>query len=184
MRMVCTTSINLATKVNRLECTCMNSDDFTVLVSGGVDTVSEHVYCVAVAFKMTEWIEQRICIKFCIKLKHSSIENIQLIQKAAAMGNWWLQLHHDNMPTHASRLMQSFLAKHQITQVTQPPYNPGLAPCDFWIFPELKSSLKGKRFQMIGEIQENTRQLMVTGRTVWGPKVHNLKGTSVSLSYV
>ena len=47
--------------------------------------LSEHVYCVAVAFKMSE---QQICIKVCIKLEHSSAETIQMIQKAAAMGNW------------------------------------------------------------------------------------------------
>ena len=43
---------------------------------------SEHVYCVAVIFKITEWGEQWICIKFCIKLEHSSEETIQMIQKA------------------------------------------------------------------------------------------------------
>ena len=39
---------------------------------------------------MTEWVEQRISIKFCIKLEHSSVETIWMIQKAAAMGSWWL----------------------------------------------------------------------------------------------
>ena len=52
--------------------------------------LSEHVYCVAVAFKMTEHVEQQICIKFCVKLEHFSTETIQMIQKATAMGNWWL----------------------------------------------------------------------------------------------
>ena len=38
---------------------------------------------------------------------------------------------------------------------------------DFWLFPKLKSPWKGKRFQTINEIQENTTgQLMVVGRTV------------------
>ena len=32
--------------------------------------------------KMTEWVEQWICIKFCIKVEHSSVETIQMIQKA------------------------------------------------------------------------------------------------------
>ena len=92
-----------------------------------------------------------------------------------ATGNW--QLHHYNTPTHASHLMQSFPAKHQITQVTQPPYSPDLAPCDFWIFPKLKSPLKGKRVHTVNEIQKNTMgQLMATGRTVWGPKVPTLMG--------
>ena len=44
--------------------------------------MSEHLYCVAVLFKMTEQVEQGICIKFCIKLEHSSMETIQMIQKA------------------------------------------------------------------------------------------------------
>ena len=52
--------------------------------------LSEHVHCVAVTFKMTERVQQRICIKFCIKLEHSSVEITQMIQKAAATGNWWL----------------------------------------------------------------------------------------------
>ena len=52
--------------------------------------LSEHVYCVAVTFKMTELVEQPICIKFCIKLEHSSTGTIQMIQKAAAMDNWRL----------------------------------------------------------------------------------------------
>ena len=71
-----------------------------------------------------------------------------------ATGDWQL-LHHDNMPAHASHLVQSFLVKHQITQVTQPPYSPDLAPCDFLLFPNVKLPLKGKRFQTIDKIQEN-----------------------------
>ena len=39
-----------------------------------------------------------------------------------------------------------FVAKHHITQVCQPPYRPHLAPCDFWLFPKLKSPLNGRRF--------------------------------------
>ena len=44
--------------------------------------MSEHVYCVGITLKMTEQVEQQICIKFCIKLEHSSTETIWLIQKA------------------------------------------------------------------------------------------------------
>ena len=100
-----------------------------------------------------------------------------------AAGDW--QLHHNNMPAHASCLMQSCLVKNPITQVTQHPYSPDLAPCDFWLFPKPKSLLKRKRFQTINEIQENTTgQLIEIGRTVWGPKVPTLEGTEPSLAYV
>ena len=50
--------------------------------------LSEHVYYVAITFKMTEQVEEQICIKFCIKLEHFSAETIQMIQKVGAMGNW------------------------------------------------------------------------------------------------
>ena len=48
---------------------------------------SEPMYCVAIAFKMTVQV-QRIHIKFCIKLVHSSAETVQMIRKATAVGNW------------------------------------------------------------------------------------------------
>jgi len=56
------------------------------------------------------------------------------------------ELHHDNAPAHSTALVQAFfLAKHDITPACQPPYSPDLAPCDFWLFPKLKSPLKGGR---------------------------------------
>ena len=44
--------------------------------------LSEHVHCVAITFRMTEQVEQRICIKFCVKLEHSSAETMGMTQKA------------------------------------------------------------------------------------------------------
>ena len=100
---------------------------------------------------MTEQVERQICIKFCVKLEHSSTETIRMIQKATVVGNWWLAVHHNNVPTHASHLLQSFVVKYQITQVTQPPpsplQSPDIVPYDVQLFPKLKSSLKGKRFR-------------------------------------
>ena len=40
---------------------------------------SEDMYCVAIAFKMTERVELQNYIKFCIELEHSSEETIQKI---------------------------------------------------------------------------------------------------------
>ena len=145
--------------------------------------LSERVHCVAPTFKMTERVGQRICIRFCVKFEHSSMETIRMIQKAAAVCKWWLAA--SSQQCTRSRIMSrtEFLVKHQITQVTQRPYSSDLVPCDFWLFPRLKSPLKGKRFQTINEIHKNmTGQLMVIGRTVWGPKVSTLKGTEVHCS--
>ncbi|BFZ21096.1 hypothetical protein BsWGS_24135 [Bradybaena similaris] len=66
----------------------------------------------------------------------------------------------DQKDNRVSGQLNQFLAKHKIPQVRQPPYSPDLAPCDFFLFPKIKSHLKGRRFQDVGEIKENaTRQL-------------------------
>ena len=78
--------------------------------------------------------------------------------------------------------MQSLLAKYPRNSA---PYSPDLVPCNFWLYPKLKSPLKGKRSNHQWEIQENTiGQLMAIGRTVWGSKVSNLKGTKALLPCV
>ena len=57
---------------------------------------------------------------------------------------------------HMSLLIREFLTKYETTVVPQPPFSPDLAPVDFSLFPKLKSSLKGHRFQMVEEIVENS----------------------------
>jgi transposase len=39
--------------------------------------------------------------------------------------------------------------------VPHPPYSPELNPAEFFLFPKIKTTLKGSRFQTIEEIQEN-----------------------------
>jgi transposase len=55
-------------------------------------------------------------------------------------------------------LIREFLTKHEATVVPQTPYSPDLAPADFILFPKFKSSLKGRRFQAVEEIEENSLQ--------------------------
>jgi hypothetical protein len=57
-------------------------------------------------------------------------------------------LHYDNTPVCTSLLIREFLAKHETTVIPQLPYSPDLAPASFFLFPRLKSTLKGHRFQM------------------------------------
>jgi len=57
----------------------------------------------------------------------------------------WM-LHHDNPPADTSLLICSYLAKHQTSVVSHPPYSPDLAPADFFLFPKLKTTLKGRCF--------------------------------------
>ena len=64
----------------------------------------------------------------------------------------WI-LHHDNAPSHASIAVKEFLAKKKIPTLPQPPYSPDLAPADFFLFPRLKSCMKGRHFGTIENVQ-------------------------------
>lgn len=66
--------------------------------------------------------------------------------------NSWL-LHHDNAPAHTSLLVREFLAKNNTVTMPQPPYSPDMAPCDFFLFPKIKRTLKGRRFTSIDDIK-------------------------------
>ena len=55
-------------------------------------------------------------------------------------GNWILR--HDNAPAHRAVTTNEFLAKHNIPSIPHPPYSPDLAPCDFFLFPQLKKQWK------------------------------------------
>ena len=71
-------------------------------------------------------------------------------------------LHHDNAPCHTSLLVRQFLSNKNITVCPHPPYSPDLAPCDFWLFPRVKMTMKGKRFESIQDIEAPTKAQLDT----------------------
>jgi hypothetical protein len=71
----------------------------------------------------------------------------------------WI-LHHDNAPVHDTLTVQEFLAKKSIMKLNHPPYSRDLALCDFWLFPKLKTTLKGHRFSDIADIQGHATTIL------------------------
>lgn len=71
--------------------------------------------------------------------------------------NSWL-LHHDNAPAHTSLLVREYLTKNQVTIIAQAPYSPDMAPADFFLFPKLKIPLRGRRFDSIEDIKQNSKR--------------------------
>lgn len=69
--------------------------------------------------------------------------------------NSW-KLHHDNAPAHTSLLVREFLTKNNTVMMPQPPYSPDIAPCDFFLFPKMKTNMKGRRFANIEEIKRQS----------------------------
>jgi hypothetical protein len=71
----------------------------------------------------------------------------------------WI-LHHDNALAHDMLAVREFLAKKSIMKLDHPPHLPDLAPCNFWLFPKLKTALKGHRFSDIADIQGHAMTIL------------------------
>lgn len=61
-----------------------------------------------------------------------------------------LFLLHDNAPPHKTKKVNEFLMKKRISLINHPPYSPDLSPCDYFLFPKLKTKMKGA-FMMISQ---------------------------------
>jgi len=66
----------------------------------------------------------------------------------------WI-LHHDNALS-----VKRYLVKNNIPVMEHPLYSPDLAPCDFLLFPKIKSALKGIRFEFVDAVKAKATQLL------------------------
>ncbi len=62
---------------------------------------------------------------------------------------------HDNARPHSAAIVELFLAKKGVTQLSRPPYSPDLIPLDYFTFPKLKLELKGNHYASIEDIQKS-----------------------------
>lgn len=62
---------------------------------------------------------------------------------------------HDNAPPHKSLVAQAAVRDCGFAQLHHPPYSPDLAPSDYFLFPNTKRYLKGKRFESAEDIMSN-----------------------------
>jgi len=98
---------------------------------------------------------------FCCDVLRRLRENVRR-KRSQKWQNQNLIIHHDNAPAHRSFKVSPFLAKNNMTVIPHPPYSPDLAPCDFFLFPKLKLRTKGRRFDTIEEIQEESKRVLDT----------------------
>ena len=74
--------------------------------------------------------------------------------------NSWF-LHHDNAPSHTALVLLDYFVKNSKHIVPQSPYSSDFAPCDFWLFPKLKTPLRGTRFESIDEIKAESKKALM-----------------------
>jgi len=82
--------------------------------------------------------------------------------------NGWI-LHQDNVPAHNALSVKQFLANKNITVLEHPPYSPDLTPCNFYLFPKIKSVLKRTHFVSVENVKAKTEEILnsLTEHDLW-----------------
>jgi len=75
-------------------------------------------------------------------------------------GDWFLL--HDNVPSHNATIVKQFFVQRKVTVPDHPPYSPDLARPDYFLFPKVKSHLKGRLFDSISDIQKTVTSTLNT----------------------
>ena len=103
------------------------------------------------------------------------LKRIRRVRTAKFQSSEWVLLH-NNAPSHNAAIVKKFLVNRNVAVLHHPPYTPDLAPADYFLFPKLKFSLKGQRFQTVEEIQSAvTRELNNISKTAFLEGTKNLK---------
>ena len=76
----------------------------------------------------------------------------EIKRKRRGMLRKGILLLHDNAPAHSSLVACQAARDCGYEILSHPPYSPDLAPSDFFLFPQLKSTLRGRRFNTDNDV--------------------------------
>ena len=79
--------------------------------------------------------------------------------------------HHDNAPAHTSAVVTAKLVELGYELLPHPPYSPDLAPCDFFLVPNLKKSVAGQKFESNEEVIAATEAYFANLQKTYFPDV-------------
>ena len=68
--------------------------------------------------------------------------------------------HQLNAPPHKTKKVNEFLMKKQICVMDYPPYSPDLSPCEYFLFPKLKTAMEGAFYDDFLTIQSAVTQVL------------------------
>lgn len=88
---------------------------------------------------------QRITSEVYVDILMRLRDSIRVKRRQKWLDHDWILLD-DNASVHTSDETTEFRRQVRMSRGSHPPYSPDLAPCDFFLFPLLKSKLRGQRF--------------------------------------
>lgn len=81
---------------------------------------------------------------------------IELQEKRPQLPHKEILFHHNNAPAHSSEVAAAKLMEIGFQLVSHPPYSPDLAPSDYYLFPDMKKWMAGRRFYSNEEVIAET----------------------------
>ena len=68
--------------------------------------------------------------------------------------------HQLNAPPYKTKKVNEFLMKKPICVIDYPPYSPDISPYDYFLFPKLKTAMKGAFYDDVPTIQSAVTQVL------------------------
>ena len=68
--------------------------------------------------------------------------------------------HQLNAPPQKTKKVNEFFMKKRISLINHPPHSPDLSPCDYFLFPKLKTKMKGAFYDDIPAIQVTVTEVL------------------------
>jgi hypothetical protein len=81
-----------------------------------------------------------------VKVLDTFMKHLRKKQLEMVAQDWFF--HWDNAPIHTAAVVQTWIAANRIQLLHHPPYFPGLAPPNFFLFRKVKEELDGIRFTL------------------------------------
>ena len=94
------------------------------------------------------------CITTCYPLRDYQVCKRK---KRPALLNAGAMLIHDSATPHTSNPVKTVIDRYNWEILPHPSYFPDLSPCDYDLFPKLKMSLRGARFEDVDELKVAVR---------------------------
>ena len=90
-----------------------------------------------------------------------------ILEKRRGLQNRGIILHHDNAPSHTANITLNTIRQLHWEILAHPAYSPDLAPCDYYLFADMKNYLRGKRFPNNSAVGSSIYQWLQTHDEEW-----------------
>ena len=87
-----------------------------------------------------------VAAKFYKNVILRKLENY-FLKKGRKTGLKYIYVLHDNASSHKAGIVKEFLKEKKMNVIDRPAYSPDMAPCDYFLFPRLKSVLSGRKYR-------------------------------------